>query len=56
MRMGRPPKPRFEVRATVIPLRLTRAEGRELQKRAKELGIPVSEYIRRKLDLRKDAE
>jgi hypothetical protein len=35
----------------VIPLRLTKAEWRELQKRAKESGIPVSEYIRQKLEL-----
>jgi hypothetical protein len=35
---------------------LTRAEWRELQKRARQSGIPVSEYIRKKLDLRKDAE
>ncbi len=56
MRMGRPPKLPSEVRSSVIPVRLTRAEWRELQKRARQSGIPVSEYIRKKLDLRKDAE
>jgi hypothetical protein len=54
MRMGRPPKPPSEVRSLVIPLRLTRAEWRELQKRAKENGLPVSEYIRTKLNLQKE--
>ena len=52
MRMGRPPKPHSEVRSLVIPIRLTRAEWRELQKRAKESGLPVSEYIRTKLNLK----
>lgn len=56
MRMGRPPKPPTEVRSSVIPVRLTHAEWRELRKRARQSGIPVSEYIRKKLDLRKDAE
>jgi hypothetical protein len=35
----------------VIPIRLTKAQWKELQKRAEEQGIPVSEYIRRKLEL-----
>jgi hypothetical protein len=50
--MGRPPKPRSEVRSLVIPIRLTKAQQRELQKRAKEQGLPVSEYIRLKLELK----
>jgi len=54
MRMGRPPKLRSRVRSLVIPVRLTRTQWRELQKRAKEQGLPVSEYIRRKLDLPKE--
>ena len=51
--IGRPDE---EVRALVIPLRLTKAEWRELQKRAKESGLPVSEYIRKNLDLQKEDE
>jgi len=51
MRMGRPPKPRSKVRSLVIPVRFTKTQWGELQKRAKERGIPVSEYIRLKLDL-----
>jgi hypothetical protein len=51
MRMGRPPKPRSKVRSLVIPVRFTKAQWRELQKGSKEQGLPVSEYIRRKLDL-----
>jgi hypothetical protein len=54
--MGRPPKSRSEVRSLVIPVRLTKAQWRELQKRAKEEELPVSEYIRRKLDLPKEAD
>jgi hypothetical protein len=51
MRMGRPPKPRSKVRSLVIPVRFTKAQWRELQNRSKGQGLPVSEYIRRKLDL-----
>jgi len=54
MRMGRPPKPHSEVRSLVIPIRLTKAEWRELQKRAEESGLPVSEYIRTRLNLPKE--
>jgi len=54
MRMGRPPKPRSKVRSLAIPVRLTKVQWRELQKRAKNQGLPVSEYIRRKLDLSKE--
>lgn len=54
MRLGRPPKPPSKVRSLVIPVRLTKAQWLELQKRAKEQGLPVSEYMRRKLDLPKE--
>jgi hypothetical protein len=54
MRMGRPRKPRYKVRSLVIPVRLTRNEWRELQKRAKESGLPVSAYIRTKLNLQEE--
>jgi len=54
MRMGRPPKARSEVRSLVIPVRLTKRQWRELQERAKQQGLPVSEYIRGKLDLPKE--
>ena len=56
VRMGRPPKPLSKVRSHVVPIRFTNAQWRELQKRAKENGIPVSEYIRRKLELRSEDE
>ena len=55
MRMGRPPKLRSKVRSLVVPVRFTKAQWRELQKRSKESGIPVSEYIRRKLDFQREA-
>ena len=56
MRMGRPPKPKSKVRSFVIPIRLTKTQWRELQKRARESGIAVSEYIRRKLELQSEDE
>jgi predicted DNA binding CopG/RHH family protein len=40
----------------VIPIRVTKAQWRELQKRAKEQGIPVSQYIRKKLELSEGTE
>lgn len=45
-RIGRPPKPRSEVRSVVYPVRLTRGEWREFQKVARAAGEPISDLMR----------
>lgn len=47
-RMGRPPKPKAERKSITARLRMSAAEHRKLEERAKAEGLTVSEYLRRK--------
>jgi hypothetical protein len=48
-RMGRPPKPKAERRTETVQLRMSRAELKELEEKAKAAGISVSEFLRQKV-------
>ena len=45
-RMGRPPKPKAERKSKRIELRLSAAEYRRLEQKAKAKGLSVSEFLR----------
>lgn len=49
-RMGRPPKPATERKSTVLRIRLTAAEYRRLERKARKQGLTVSEYARLRLE------
>ena len=44
--MGRPAKPKAEVKAETLTLRLTRAERKAADAAAKRAGLPLSEWAR----------
>jgi len=44
--MGRPPKPKAERKSKRIELRLSDAEYRKLEQKAKAKGLSVSEFLR----------
>jgi uncharacterized protein (DUF1778 family) len=45
-RMGRPPKPKSERKARMVRLRMSEAEYRSLEQKAKAKGQTVSEFLR----------
>jgi len=45
-RMGRPPKQRAERKSKRVELRLSDAEYRKLERKAKAKGLTVSEFLR----------
>jgi hypothetical protein len=45
-RMGRPPKPKSERKARMVRLRMSEAEYRKLEQKAKAKGLSVSEVLR----------
>ncbi len=45
-RMGRPPKPKMERRSKRVELRMSSAEYRKLEQKAKAKGLSVSEFLR----------
>jgi len=44
--MGRPPKPKAELRRERVELRMSKAEYRKLEEKAKAAGVTVSEFLR----------
>jgi Mobilization protein NikA len=50
-KMGRPPIPKNERQSTIIGLRFTMEERKNLETRAKKADLSLSEYIRSKLNL-----
>ncbi len=48
-RIGRPPIPRKERKATLLSVRLTEEERRAVERAAKEAGTGLSEWARRVL-------
>jgi len=46
-RVGRPAKAESEKRTVIFRFLVTRAEEKRLRARAKELGLEISEYLRR---------
>ena len=49
MKRGRPPKPAAERREIVLCHRITKAEYKKLAAAAKQAGLSVREYAKRKL-------
>lgn len=45
-KMGRPPKPKGEVRTEIVPVRFTKAELRNLKAAAAREGKSVGGYLR----------
>ena len=45
-RMGRPPKPERERRSIRVELRVSAAEYRKIERKAKARGLSVSEFLR----------
>jgi hypothetical protein len=45
-RMGRPPKPKSERKSRMVRLRMSDAEYRKLEQKAKAKGQSVSEFLR----------
>jgi|HubBroStandDraft_6_1064221.scaffolds.fasta_scaffold1868451_2 hypothetical protein len=52
-KMGRPPIPKKERQSTIIGLRLTMEERRDLEAAAKKANLSISDYCRSKLVGRK---
>jgi hypothetical protein len=52
MRMGRPKKPARERKSRLIALRLTPAEQKKVEERARRSRMSLSQFIRVKLGLR----
>jgi hypothetical protein len=50
--MGRPKKPAKQRSSHLIALRLTPAEHKALERAAEKAKLPLSDYVRSKLDLR----
>lgn len=48
-KMGRPPKPKSEVRGVTLTIRLTKAEKRAAEAAAKRAGVSLGEWARRAL-------
>lgn len=46
-KMGRPPKPKGEVKSVTLTIRLTAAERRKIEAAAKRDGVSVGEWARR---------
>jgi hypothetical protein len=47
-RMGRPPKPKTQRKSRLVQLRMSKAEYREIEEKAKAAGLSVSEFLRRR--------
>ena len=45
-RMGRPPKPRSEVRSELVMVRVTKQELRDLKRLSRETGESIPELLR----------
>jgi len=45
-KMGRPPKPKGEAKNEILTLRLTSPEKKAVERAAKQLRLPVSEWAR----------
>ena len=45
-RMGRPPKLKSELKSRMVRLRMSSAEYRKLEEKAKAKGLSVSEFLR----------
>ena len=45
-RLGRPQKPKAELRRERVELRMSKAEYRKLEEKAKAAGVTVSEFLR----------
>jgi predicted HicB family RNase H-like nuclease len=52
MKIGRPTIPAKDRASRLIALRLTPAEHKALEQAAEKAGLSVSQFIRKKLDLR----
>ena len=48
-KMGRPPKPKSEVKGVTLTIRLTKAEKRAAEAAAKRDGVSLGEWARRAL-------
>jgi hypothetical protein len=46
-KMGRPPKPKCEVKSVTLTIRLTAAERKKIEASAKRDGVSVGEWARR---------
>jgi hypothetical protein len=44
--VGRPPKPKAERKSRMVRLRMSEAEYRALERKAKAKGLTVSEFLR----------
>jgi hypothetical protein len=53
-KMGRPPKPKAEVKTELVGLRFTKAELAQLKREARSHELTLGEYIRSRLGLRKE--
>jgi predicted HicB family RNase H-like nuclease len=54
--MGRPPKAPNQRQSKMVAVRVTPAERKELEAAAKRLKLSLTDYLRKKLELRRSDE